>query len=87
MSELLNALMSPGSMNQNQWLILGIVAFIVVASFYFIYKLILIFKDIGKSNYKPNIGLSRTRQWSGSAPKENAVSSEKSEPELKAPEE
>jgi len=59
MSELLNALGSPESMSQEQWLILAIGFFIVLGSLYFILRLYRLFKGMGKSTYTPNIGLSR----------------------------
>jgi hypothetical protein len=59
MQELINALSNPGAMSSAQWLILGIGAFIVLGSLYFILKLFKLIRSIGKTSYKPNIGLSR----------------------------
>jgi hypothetical protein len=59
MQELINALSNPGAMSSAQWLILGIGAFIVLGSLYFILKLFKLIRSIGKTTYTPNIGLSR----------------------------
>ena len=59
MQEILNALSSPGTMSGSQWLVLAIGVFIVLGSLYFIIKLLKIVKSIGKSDYTPNIGLSK----------------------------
>lgn len=59
MQEILNALSNPGAMSSAQWLVLAIGTFIVLGSIYFILKLFKLIKGIGKTTYKPNIGLSR----------------------------
>ena len=59
MDELIFALSSPGTMSSAQWLVLAIGSFIVLGSLYFILKLIKLIKGIGKTTYKPNIGISR----------------------------
>lgn len=59
MQELINALSNPGAMSSAQWLVLAIGAFIVLGSLYFLLKLFKLIKGIGKTTYKPNIGLSR----------------------------
>jgi len=59
MQELLNALSNPGAMSSAQWLVLGIGAFIVLGSLYFILKLFKLIKSIGKTTYTPNIGLAK----------------------------
>ncbi len=60
MQDLIAAMSDPGSLDQIQWLALAIMVFVVVASFYFVLRLFRILKNVGKSTYKPNIGLSRT---------------------------
>lgn len=59
MSELAAALMNPGTMSQAQWMLLAIGLFIVVGALYFVLILVRLLKNLGKSDYKPNIGLSR----------------------------
>lgn len=59
MQELINALSNPGTMSSAQWLVLAIGAFIVLGSLYFLLKLFKLIKGVGKTTYKPNIGLSR----------------------------
>ena len=59
MAELMNALSDPASMTQAQWLVLAIAAFIVLGSLYFMLKLFKLVKNLGKTDYKPNIGRSR----------------------------
>jgi hypothetical protein len=60
MQDFIAAITNPGSLDQVQWMALAIMLFVVVASFYFVLRLFRIFKNAGKSSYKPNIGLSRT---------------------------
>lgn len=79
MEDLLNALMSPDSMNQSQWLILGMGLLILIASFYFMLRLYRIVKSTGKSTYKPNIGLSSTGYRPNSPSSEEHSEQEKSE--------
>ncbi len=62
MSELAAALMNPGSMSQAQWMLLAIGLFIVVGALYFVLILYRLLKNVGKSDYKPNIGLSRLKK-------------------------
>jgi len=64
-------LLQPGSWNQTQWLAVSIAAFVLVASIYFVIRLIQIFRGLGKSTYKPNIGMARLKEqgWQPSKPK------------------
>ena len=64
MGSFFSALIHPGSWNQAQWLAIAIAAFVLVASVYFVVRLYQIVRSIGKSTYKPNIGLSRTARYS-----------------------
>ncbi len=71
MQEVLNALSNPGAMSSAQWLVLAIGAFIVLGSLYFILKLFKLIKGLGKTTYKPNIGLSRHPYQGQSVSKSN----------------
>ena len=59
MSEVLAALQNSDSLTQAQWMVISIVFFIVLGVGYFILRLYKIIKGAKKSQYKPNIGLSR----------------------------
>ncbi len=59
MQEFINAISSPGSMNTSQWLVFAIGLFIILGALYFILKLYKLIKGVGKSTYKPNIGISK----------------------------
>ncbi|MDG2091183.1 MAG: hypothetical protein P8J61_08855 [Gammaproteobacteria bacterium] len=84
MDELIFALSSPGTMSTAQWLVLAIGSFIVLGSLYFILKLIKLIKEIGKTTYKPNIGVSR-HPYQGQpvtiSNDENSAGDSESEPE------
>jgi len=79
MSELVTALMNPGTMTQAQWLILAIAAFILIGAAYFVFMLIRLIKSIGKSTYKPNIGLSRLEGYKPSSVRNRKPAGEDSE--------
>ncbi len=59
---MLEALMNPGQMTQDQWMIVGILAFIVIGILYFVYRTWVVIRDSAKHKYKPNIGLNRIQE-------------------------
>ena len=56
---MLDALMNPGDMTQDQWLIIGILFILACGILYFLYRTYRVIRDSSKNRYKPNIGLSR----------------------------
>jgi flagellar biogenesis protein FliO len=64
---LLQALSNPDEMSRMQWLLMAILAFIVVGSAYFVWKLYAIIKGSRKSAYVPNIGLKRLQKEAAEA--------------------
>jgi hypothetical protein len=69
---MLEALMNPGSMTQDQWLIVGILFLLFLGILFFVYRTYLVIRESAKSKYTPNIGLSRMENdkpgGSGDAP-------------------
>jgi hypothetical protein len=63
---MLEALMNPGQMTQDQWMIVAILAFIVIGIVYFVYRTWVVIRDAAKNKYKPNIGLNRIQEQEGS---------------------
>lgn len=59
---MLETLMNPGAMTQSQWMIVGILVFIVIGIVYFVYRTYLVIKESANNKYKPNIGLSRIQE-------------------------
>lgn len=59
MEAFIESLLQPGSWNETQWLAVSIGLFVLLASFYFVFRLYRIIRDAGRSTYKPNIGLAR----------------------------
>jgi len=59
---MLEALMNPGQTTQDQWMIVGILAFIVIGILYFVYRTWVVIRDSAKHKYKPNIGLNRIQE-------------------------
>lgn len=55
-----DAIMNPGSMTQDQWLIVGILFLLVLGVVFFLYRTFLVIKESTQKKYKPNIGLSRS---------------------------
>lgn len=68
---MLEALMNPADMTQEQWLIVGILAFIVIGILYFVYRTWLVIKESATKKYKPNIGLSRIQEKAGRAKRDD----------------
>jgi len=62
MERFFEALANPGSWTSTQWLALAIGAFLLIACFYLLYRLVAILRGLGKSTYTPNIGRARLRQ-------------------------
>lgn len=60
MESFFSALLEPGAWTQTQWLAVFIMLFVVVAIAFFAWRLYRIISGLGKSSYKPNIGLHRT---------------------------
>lgn len=58
---MLEALMNPGAMTRDQWMIVGILVFIVIGIVYFVYRTWVVIRDSAKNKYKPNIGLNRNQ--------------------------
>ena len=56
---MLEILMNPGEMTQDQWLIVGILFILVLGILFFIYRTYAVIRAAAKDKYKPNIGLSR----------------------------
>ena len=56
---MLEALMNPGTMTQDQWMIVAILVFIVIGILYFVYRTWVVIRDSTRHKYKPNIGLNR----------------------------
>lgn len=67
MDVILQALSSPDEMSRLQWLLVAIMAFVVVGSAYFVWKLIAIVKTSRKSTYVPNIGRKRLEKEAAEA--------------------
>lgn len=57
---MLESLMNPGSMTQGQWMILGILVFLILGILFFVYRTYLVIKESTQNKYKPNIGLAKT---------------------------
>ena len=57
---MLESLMNPGSMTQGQWMILGILVFLILGILFFVYRTYLVIKESAQNKYKPNIGLVKT---------------------------
>lgn len=70
-----------GALSASQWQIIGIAAFVlaVIALVYFAKLLYKLFKESGKSDYKPNIGLSRVRGEGANGANESSSSSSKTD--------
>ncbi len=56
---MLETLMNPGQMTQDQWMIVGILVFIVIGILYFCYRTYKVIKESMNTKYKPNIGMAR----------------------------
>lgn len=56
---MLEALMNPGSMTQDQWMIVGILFFIFIGILYFCFRTYRVIRESMNEKYTPNIGLSR----------------------------
>jgi len=65
---MLEALINPGEMTQDQWMIVGILVFVVIGILYFVYRTYRVIKESADNKYKPNIGLSRIQEETGSKP-------------------
>lgn len=65
---MLEALMNPGTMTRDQWMIVGILVFIVIGILYFVYRTYMVIKESATNKYKPNIGLSRIQEETGKKP-------------------
>lgn len=59
---MLEALMNPGAMAREQWMILAILVFIVIGIAYFVYRTWVVIRESATKKYKPNIGLSRIQE-------------------------
>lgn len=58
---MLEAIMNPGAMTQDQWLIVGMLVLLALGILYFLYRTYLVIKESTQNKYKPNIGLSRAQ--------------------------
>ena len=59
MNALLEALKSPGTMTGAQWLMVGIIVFVLLGSIFFVYRLYRLIENERRSKYVPNIGRKR----------------------------
>lgn len=59
MAALLEALKNPGAMSGSQWLMLGIIVFVLLGSVFFLYRLYRLIENERRSKYVPNIGRKR----------------------------
>lgn len=62
MDAIIQALSAPGDMSRMQWLLVAIMAFVVVGSVFFVWRLYAIVISSRKKTYVPNIGLKRMRK-------------------------
>lgn len=62
MDAIMQALSTPGDMTRIQWLLVAIMAFVVVGSVFFVWKLYAIIVSSRKETYVPNIGLKRMKK-------------------------
>jgi hypothetical protein len=59
---MLQALMNPGEMTEDQWMIVAILVFIFIGIMYLAYRTWVVIRDSDKNKYKPNIGLNRIQE-------------------------
>lgn len=59
MNALLEALQSPDTMTGAQWLMVGIIVFVLLGSIFFVYRLYRLIENERRSKYVPNIGRKR----------------------------